>query len=313
MSDKQKNKAVHRTSIGGQAVIEGVMMRNPMGKTAMAVRQQSKEIVLEEWNAEAPTAWYKKTPFIRGVFNFIDMIRLGYSCLMKSAELSGMEDEPDPFEEKMKDKLGKHYDTLFQGTVILFSLILVMGMFVFLPTFTVSFIKPYVSSDLALTAIEGCVKMVIFLLYLWAISQMGDIKRTFKYHGAEHKTIACYEHDMELTVENVRKYTRFHPRCGTSFLIIVMIISILIFSFISWGNIFIRMGLKILLLPVVMGITYEIIKFAGRHDNLFTRIISAPGLWTQRLTTKEPDDEMLEVAIAAMKAVIPKDNSKVEW
>lgn len=307
------SKSCYRTSIGGQAVIEGVMMRNPEGKMAMAVRQQDRNIVLEEIPVSSSRTWYKTTPFIRGIFNFIDMMRLGYTCLMRAAELAGFEEEPSEFEKKMKEKLGKHFDTLFQGLVLLFSAVLVIGLFMFLPTYSVSMLKPYVSSAFALTAIEGCIKIAIFLLYLSAISMMEDIKRVFKYHGAEHKTIACYEHGEELTVENVRKYSRFHPRCGTSFLVIVLIISILMFSVISWGNIWLRIALKILLLPVVMGITYEIIKIAGRCDNIFTRVISAPGLWTQRLTTKEPEDEMIEVAITAMKAVIPEDNSRVEW
>lgn len=314
MSKNQSDsKSCYRTSIGGQAVIEGVMMRNPVGKTAMAVRQQDKNIVLEDIPVSSSKAWYKTTPFIRGVFNFIDMMQLGYRCLMRATELAGIEEETSEFEKKMKERLGKHFDTLFQGTVLLFSMLLVVGLFVFLPTYSVSLLKPYIANTFLLTVIEGCLKIAILLLYLSAISLMEDMKRVFKYHGAEHKTIACYEHGEELTVENVRKYSRFHPRCGTSFLVIVMIISILMFSMVSWGNVWIRMGLKIILLPIVMGITYEIIKIAGRCDNIFTRIISAPGLWTQRLTTKEPEDEMIEVAITAMKAVIPEDNSRVEW
>lgn len=311
--NQSDSKSCYRTSIGGQAVIEGVMMRNPVGKTAMAVRQQDKNIVLEDIPVSSSKTWYKTTPFIRGIFNFIDMMQLGYRCLMRATELAGIEEETSEFEKKMKEKLGKHFDTLFQGTVLLFSMLLVVGLFVFLPTYSVSLLKPYITNTFLLTVIEGCLKIAILLLYLSAISLMEDMKRVFKYHGAEHKTIACYEHGEELTVENVRKYSRFHPRCGTSFLVIVMIISILMFSMVSWGNVWVRMGLKIILLPIVMGITYEIIKIAGRCDNIFTRVISAPGLWTQRLTTKEPEDEMIEVAITAMKAVIPEDNSRVEW
>ena len=162
-------------------------------------------------------------------------------------------------------------------------------------------------SPLALSALEGVIKMVILIGYLAAVSQMSDIRRVFMYHGAEHKTIFCYEHGEELTVENVRKYTRFHPRCGTSFLVIVLLLSILVSSLVTWDNIWMRVGLKILCLPIIMSLSYECIKYAGRHDNLLTRILSAPGLWTQRLTTKEPDDSMIEVAIASMKRVIPDD------
>lgn len=313
MPNNTEEQSCYRTSIGGQAVMEGVMMRNPVGKTALAVRGADKQIVIEDVDVPPVTAWYKKTPFVRGVFNFIDMMGLGYKCLMRSADLAGFEEEESEFEKKLRQKLGKHYETLFQGTVLLFSFILTFGLFAFLPTFLVTQLKDYVSHTFILTVIEGCTKIAIFLIYLSAISVMSDIKRVYQYHGAEHKTIACYEHGDELTVENVRKYTRFHPRCGTSFLVIVLIISILMFSVVSWGNIWLRVGLKLLLLPVVMGITYEIIKLAGRCDNAFTRFISAPGLWTQRLTTREPDDEMIEVAIAAMKAVLPQDNSRVEW
>lgn len=179
--------------------------------------------------------------------------------------------------------------------------------FAFLPTTIVNLLNGVITHPLALSALEGLTKIAILIVYLAAISNMSDIKRVFMYHGAEHKTIFCYEHGEELTVENVRKYKRFHPRCGTSFLVIVLLLSILVSSLISWDNLWVRVGLKVLCLPVIMSLSYECIKFAGRHDNLFTRILSAPGLWTQRLTTKEPDDSMIEVAIASMKRVIPEN------
>src|SRR5699024_6854489 len=179
--------------------------------------------------------------------------------------------------------------------------------FFFLPTWLTSLFKNKVSSSIGMNFIEGIIRLIIFFIYIVMISKMSDIKRVFMYHGAEHKTIFCYEHGEELTVENVRKYKRFHPRCGTSFLVIVLLLSILVSSLISWDNLWVRVGLKVLCLPVIMSLSYECIKFAGRHDNLFTRILSAPGLWTQRLTTKEPDDSMIEVAIASMKRVIPEN------
>lgn len=295
-----------KTSIGGQAVIEGIMMRGPK-KTALSVRLPNKTISTEEWNTKSSNKWYKKTPFIRGVFNFIDSMMMGYTCLMKSAEKAGFDDEePSKFELKLKEIFGDKYMTFLEGVIMVFAVILAVGLFTILPAFLVNLTRGFIKNDILLTAIESVVKIGIFLGYLYLVSKMDDIDRVFKYHGAEHKTIFCYEHGEELTVENVRKYTRFHPRCGTSFLVIVLLLSILVFSFLSWGNIWLRVGLKILCLPIIMSVSYECIKLAGRCDNLFTRILSAPGLWTQRLTTREPDDDQIEVAIEAMKRVIPE-------
>lgn len=295
-----------KTSIGGQAVIEGIMMRGPK-KTALSVRLPNKTISTEEWDTKSSNKWYKKTPFIRGVFNFIDSMMMGYTCLMKSAEKAGFDDEePSKFELKLKEIFGDKYMTFLEGIIMVFAVILAVGLFTILPAFLVNLTRGFIKNDILLTAIESVVKIGIFLGYLYLVSKMDDIDRVFKYHGAEHKTIFCYEHGEELTVENVRKYTRFHPRCGTSFLVIVLLLSILVFSFLSWGNIWLRVGLKILCLPIIMSVSYECIKLAGRCDNLFTRILSAPGLWTQRLTTREPDDDQIEVAIEAMKRVIPE-------
>lgn len=295
-----------KTSIGGQAVIEGIMMRGPK-KTALSVRLPNKTISTEEWDTKSSNKWYKKTPFIRGVFNFIDSMMMGYTCLMKSAEKAGFDDEePSKFELKLKEIFGDKYMTFLEGVIMVFAVILAVGLFTILPAFLVNLTRGFIKNDILLTAIESVVKIGIFLGYLYLVSKMDDIDRVFKYHGAEHKTIFCYEHGEELTVENVRKYTRFHPRCGTSFLVIVLLLSILVFSFLSWGNIWLRIGLKILCLPIIMSVSYECIKLAGRCDNLFTRILSAPGLWTQRLTTREPDDDQIEVAIEAMKRVIPE-------
>ena len=306
---KQTNSKTIKTSIGGQAVIEGVMMRGPK-LTALSVRMPDQSISTETWDTPNSNKWYKKTPFIRGVFNFVESLTDGYKSLMKAAEKAGLDDEeeePSKFEQKLRQLLGDKFMPFLQGCILLFSLAMALFFFAFLPTTLVGFFKDYINHPLALSALEGLTKIAILILYLALISNMSDIKRVFMYHGAEHKTIFCYEHGEELTVENVRKYTRFHPRCGTSFLVIVLLLSILVSSMVSWDNLWMRVGLKVLCLPIIMSLSYECIKFAGRHDNLFTRILSAPGLWTQRLTTREPDDSMIEVAIASMKKVIPEN------
>ena len=306
---KQTNSKTIKTSIGGQAVIEGVMMRGPK-LTALSVRMPDQSISTETWDTPNSNKWYKKTPFIRGVFNFVESLTDGYKSLMKAAEKAGLDDEeeePSKFEQKLCQLLGDKFMPFLQGCILLFSLAMALFFFAFLPTTLVGFFKDYINHPLALSALEGLTKIAILILYLALISNMSDIKRVFMYHGAEHKTIFCYEHGEELTVENVRKYTRFHPRCGTSFLVIVLLLSILVSSMVSWDNLWMRVGLKVLCLPIIMSLSYECIKFAGRHDNLFTRILSAPGLWTQRLTTREPDDSMIEVAIASMKKVIPEN------
>ena len=306
---KQTNSKTIKTSIGGQAVIEGVMMRGPK-LTALSVRMPDQSISTETWDTPNSNKWYKKTPFIRGVFNFVESLTDGYKSLMKAAEKAGLDDEeeePSKFEQKLRQLLGDKFMPFLQGCILLFSLAMALFFFAFLPTTLVGFFKDYINHPLALSALEGLTKIAILILYLALISNMSDIKRVFMYHGAEHKTIFCYENGEELTVENVRKYTRFHPRCGTSFLVIVLLLSILVSSMVSWDNLWMRVGLKVLCLPIIMSLSYECIKFAGRHDNLFTRILSAPGLWTQRLTTREPDDSMIEVAIASMKKVIPEN------
>ena len=306
---KQTNSKTIKTSIGGQAVIEGVMMRGPK-LTALSVRMPDQSISTETWDTPNSNKWYKKTPFIRGVFNFVESLTDGYKSLMKAAEKAGLDDEeeePSKFEQKLRQLLGDKFMPFLQGCILLFSLAMALFFFAFLPTTLVGFFKDYINHPLALSALEGLTKIAILILYLALISNMSDIKRVFMYHGAEHKTIFCYEHGEELTVENVRKYTRFHPRCGTSFLVIVLLLSILVSSMVSWDNLWMRVGLNVLCLPIIMSLSYECIKFAGRHDNLFTRILSAPAHWTQRLTTREPDDSMIEVAIASMKKVIPEN------
>lgn len=306
-----------KTSIGGQAVIEGVMMRGPK-KTALSVRLPDGTISTEDWPTPSNHQWYKRTPFIRGVFNFFDSMACGYDCLMKSAEKSGLEDEePSRLELWLQEKLGERYLSVVEGIIMVFAVILALGLFMVVPTYLVKMLSPYIPSDFALTAIEGVLKISIFLLYMVVISRMKDIQRVFQYHGAEHKTIFCYERGEALTVENVRKQPRHHPRCGTSFLFVVIVVSILLssvlFAFVHVTNTFARMGLHILLLPVIVSITYELNRLVGKYDNAFTRIVTAPGLWLQNWTTFEPDDSMIEVGIRAFTLVLPEEKGKDEW
>lgn len=299
-----------KTSIGGQALIEGVMMRGPH-LSAMAVRKPDSSIHLETWD-NGPKRWYQHVPFARGIFNFITMLVVGYRCLMKSAEISGMAEdenaEPSKFEKWLDDHLGDKMTWIFNIAVTVMALVICLGLFMLLPAALVKFLGGILHAPaFVMTIIEGCIKIVIFVLYLFLVTRMKEIQRVFQYHGAEHKTIACYEAGEELTPANAMKHTRFHPRCGTSFLLIVLVISIFVFSVLSWDNLWLRVGLKVLLLPLVVGIAYEIIKLAGRYSNPLTRAVSAPGLWLQRLTTFEPDETQLEIAIAAMKPCIPEN------
>lgn len=305
MENNEKQSCAIKTSVGGQALLEGIMMKGPE-KSAMAVRKPNGEIDLSVWDTKKLTG-IRKIPFIRGTFNFIDTLIQGYDCLMKSAEISGQEEEPDKIELWLNKVFGKAAGAVF-GTVVTFlAAALAIGLFFGVPALICGFIGNYVENKILLSAIEGVIKIAMFLAYIIGVSKMSDIHRTFMYHGAEHKTIFCYEKGLELTVENVRKQQRFHPRCGTSFLLIVLVVSVLVSSVITWENVFIRVLLKVLMLPVTVGISYEIIKFAGRHDNWFTKIISAPGLWFQNFTTQEPDDSMIEIAIAAVTPVLPEN------
>ncbi len=305
MENNEKQTCAIKTSVGGQALLEGIMMKGPE-KSAMAVRKPNGEIDLSVWDTKKLTG-IRKVPFIRGTFNFIDTLIQGYDCLMKSAEISGQEEEPDKFELWLNKVFGKAAGAVFGTVITVIAAALAIGLFFGVPALIAGFIGNYVKNAVLLSAVEGVIKIAMFLAYIIGVSKMSDIHRTFMYHGAEHKTIFCYEQGLELTVENVRKQQRFHPRCGTSFLLIVLVISILVSSVITWESVLVRVGLKILLLPVTVGISYEIIKFAGRHDNWLTRIISAPGLWFQNFTTQEPDDSMIEIAIAAVKPVLPEN------
>ncbi len=309
------NKEKRKSKIGGQALIEGIMMRG-LDKVSMAVRLPNKKIDIETWKVDSliNPKWYRKIPIIRGVVGMVSSLILGYKCLMKSVEKATAEeqDEDDNTnnESKTTSALVKISGTV--GTIL--SLVISIGLFMFIPALSIKSLGSIISlNQFSKSILEGVLKIAIFIGYLSIVSLMPDIKRTFQYHGAEHKTISCYEADCELTVENVKQFTRFHPRCGTSFLLIVLIISIIVFSVITWDNLLIRVILKFSLLPIVTGLSYEIIQLAGRHNNICTRIISAPGLWLQRITTREPNEDQIEVAIAAFNEVIPKNKEDDKW
>lgn len=303
--------ATKKTSIGGQALIEGIMMRGPE-KTAMAVRNtKTNEIILEEYPTKGKDrAKLFKLPFIRGIFNMYDSLSFGYKCLMRSAELSGLEDEE---ENKQPSKWDKLFNAILMPVATVLAVALALGLFVYLPMQIWKWITasaPAVQQNYyARAGFEGVMRIILFVGYVWATSLMKDIRRTYQYHGAEHKTIFCYEAGLPLTVENIRPQSRFHPRCGTSFMVLMLIVGIIVSMFIRVDNLLLRTCFKLLTFPIVVGVGYELIKLAGRRDDLFTRIISAPGKWLQRVTTREPDDSMIECAIEAMNRVIPADGS----
>lgn len=298
-------KRVNRYSgIGGQAVLEGVMMKN-QEKYAVAVRKPNGEIVveLENYQGLLHGSKIKEIPFIRGIFNFIDSLVLGMKCLNYSASFYE-EDEEEEKLNKAADKVsGGHGEKLMTTLITVISLVFAIGIFVVLPFYLASLLKGYLHNESLMAIIEGVLRIIIFLLYVWGISAMQDIKRLYRYHGAEHKCINCIEKGRPLTVHNVMRSSRLHRRCGTSFIFFVLFVSIILFFFIRVDNPVEKVILRILLMPVIAGISYEIIRLAGRTDNIFIRIISAPGMWIQRMTTKEPDKGMIEVAIAAVEAV----------
>ncbi len=298
-----------KTSIGGQAVIEGVMMKGPES-IAIAVRKPDGEIVLKKENLKSSRKTISKIPIIRGMFAFIDAMVIGVKALGFSAEF--IEDE-ESNEVKKPSKWNNFLDKNMIAISIVFSIFFSIGLFILLPTFAVSFVGNISNNPLVMNLIEGLIRVAIFVGYIAAISKMKDIKRVFEYHGAEHKTIFCYENGEELTAENARKFKRLHPRCGTSFLFLVMIVSILLFSFFRWPNLLARLIIRIALMPIVAGISYEIIKWAGRSNSKLVCAISAPGLWLQKITTQEPDDSQLEVAIEALKNVLVEDREADLW
>ncbi len=313
---KKKAAEDFRTSIGGQALIEGILMRGPV-KQAIVVRTADGLVTkVSEPRFIRERIKILGWPFLRGIVVFIESMVYGVRALTYSAELipEEQQEEPSKLDAWIEKKFGAEKAQKFIiGIAVFLGIALSVGLFVLLPTILAGFFKDFTQSAVLRNLAEGFFRILIFLLYMYFCTKSKDLNRVFRYHGAEHKTIFCYEKGLPLTVENVRKQSRFHPRCGTSFLFIVMIISIFVFSFLSWDNVWLRMALRILLLPVVMGISYEIIRWAGKHDNWLSLILAAPGKALQRLTTSEPDDEMIECAIEATKLVIPEEKGLDAW
>ncbi len=320
-----------KTMIGGQALIEGIMMRGPE-KDAVVIRNgEELKIEVTPRKLNDPKS-FKSWPFFRGIFNFFDSQVTGVKALLRSADLAPEEyqEEPSKFDAWLEKKLGNEkFQQAVIGVAVAMGLALSVGLFFLLPMVIGGFFDRWVGSTLVLNLIEGVIRMVIFMAYMLLVSRMQEMRRVFSYHGAEHKTIRCYEAGLPLTVENVRLQTRLHPRCGTSFLLVVMVVSILVFSVASSALLAVAPGLeaihgtfgyrllmiayKLLLLPIVVGITYEINRWCGRHDNRLTRILSAPGMWMQNFTTNEPDDSMIQVGIAAVQAVLPEVEGSDRW
>lgn len=302
-----------KTTIGGQALLEGILMRGPEN-TRIVVRKPNKELEIKDdpigTDKKNPVA---KIPFIRGVVNFWDSMKYGMSALNYSASFYEEEAELSKAEKWLNDKLGKeNFDKLLLSIATVIGIAMPVVLFIFLPTLLAGFFES-IESSIVRNLIEGLMRVTLFLIFVIVTSKQSDIKRTYMYHGAEHKTIYCYEKGLPLTVENVRKQSCHHPRCGTSFMFVVMFVSILVFSLFSWSNPIVRVLMRLALLPVVVGISYEFNRFVGRHDNWFTNMLRAPGMFLQNFTTVEPDDSMIEVAIAAIEGVIPENKEKDNW
>ena len=309
-----------RTSIGGQALIEGILMRGP-GKQAIVVRSPEGLVEkVEELTLVRDKYPILGLPVIRGAVTFVDSMVKGVKALMFSADYFPDEDlgEPSKFDRWLEKKFGSEKMQKFiTALAAVLSLGLTILLFFLLPTFLAGLIDPFIKSVTVHNLVESVIKLVIFFLYLLLCSKQKDIYRVFQYHGAEHKTIFCYEAGLPLTVENCRIQPRHHPRCGTSFLFVVVVVSIIVssvvFSFVDWRNIWVRMGMHLLLLIPIIGVTYEFNRYVGGHDNCVTRTLAKPGLWLQNFTTNEPDDSMLEVAIRALELVIPEEKGKDAW
>ena len=301
------------TTIGGQALMEGIMMVGPQ-RTVAAFCSEEGQISTEEISVPRLTKLYPilGKPFIRGIFSLIDSFRLGYKALSLSADkLTGGEEEEEVsgFDKWLNDHLGEKITGVIMAIASVLGIALAIALFFFLPTVLFNLLEAVAPGEISgwRSIFEGVIRIGIFVGYVVLIGMVPDIKRTFQYHGAEHKTIFCYENDLPLTVENVRKQKRFHPRCGTSFLILMLVIGIIVGFFIPFSNPFLRTFTKLLCIPVIMNVGYEVQKACARHDGWLSRAVTAPGLWMQRLTVKEPDDKMIEAAIAAMEAVIPEN------
>ena len=302
-----------KTTIGGQALLEGILMRGPEN-TRIVVRKPNKELEIKDdpigTDKKNPVA---KIPLIRGVVNFWDSMKYGMSALNYSASFYEEEEELSKAEKWLNDKLGKeNFDKLLLSIATVIGIAMPVVLFIFLPTLLAGFFES-IESSIVRNLIEGLMRVTLFLIFVIVTSKQSDIKRTYMYHGAEHKTIYCYEKGLPLTVENVRKQSCHHPRCGTSFMFVVMFVSILVFSLFSWSNPVVRVLMRLALLPVVVGISYEFNRSVGRHDNWFTNMLRAPGMFLQNFTTVEPDDSMIEVAIAAIEGVIPENKEKDNW
>ena len=304
------------TSIGGQAIMEGVMMRGP-DRTAIAMRLPSDEIFLKTEKRKKPGVFHK-IPVIRGAVSFFESLAIGIGTLMESADVLEQylpEDEieePGALEQKINNRFGEKAAWNIMLTIsLIISLVIAVGVFVVFPTVATNWLKHWVQSHVALNLIEGGFRILLFVLYIVLISRMKEIQTLFQYHGAEHKTIHCFENELELTPANAAQFYRLHPRCGTSFLMFVMIISLLLFSFLGWPNLWLRIGSRILLMPVIAGLSYEVLRWAGRSDNIVVRVLSYPGLMLQLLTTRDPDEHQLEIAIVSLKAVLVDKSAPV--
>lgn len=292
---------MEKVYIGGQAVIEGVMMKNK-DQYAIAVRKpdQTIDVKVENYVAMGDRVPFFRVPIIRGVVNFVESLVIGMKTLTYSASFFEEEEEKQGASKVAK----KGGESVLMFFTVVVSILLAVGLFILFPAWIAEFIRRGIDNNIVVALLEGVIRLAVFLIYVLGISLMNDMKRVFMYHGAEHKTINCFEAGEELTPENVMKYTRFHKRCGTSFLFIVMIVSILFFMVINVDNAVLRIVLRLLLVPVIAGVSYEFIRLAGRNDSWIVKVISAPGLWVQRLTTREPDEEMIEVAIASVEGVL---------
>lgn len=313
----EKNSACSfRTSIGGQALIEGILMRGPKKQAIVCRTKEGLVEKTEELKFVKDKYPILGLPFIRGCATFLDSMVKGMQALTYSAELVPIEEQGEP--DKIDQWIEKHFTAekaqkLIIGVAVVLGIALSLLLFIFLPALIVGLIKPLTQTYIVRNLSEGFIRVLILLGYMWLCTRVSDVKRLFSYHGAEHKTIFCYEHGKALTVENVRSESRFHPRCGTSFLLVVIVVSILVNAVVRVDNSFARMGCHLLLLPVVVGISYEINRWCGAHDNLLSKILSAPGKWLQRMTTNEPDDSMIECAIRAMELVIPEEKGSDAW
>ena len=298
-------------NVGGQAVIEGVMMRGP-SKVAVAVRKPDGEISVNVKENEPLNKKYKilSIPLIRGAVSLFESLYIGVKTLTYSSSFYEDEEEETKFDKFIKEKLGDKTDSVVAVFSVMLSFVIAAFLFIYIPTLSANFLKKQIGSSVLTNLLEGAIRLIIFFSYIYLISRMKDIRRIFEYHGAEHKSIYCYENDLELIPENARKFSTLHPRCGTNFLFIVMIVSIIVFSFLGWPNIFMRVLTRLLLMPVVAGISYEIIRWCGKSDSKLAKILAYPGLMLQKLTTRQPDDSQLEVAMAALSAVIDDNGDK---